>query len=117
MANVIVLEVLEFVRPIRLQVEDIDVARRRFAMRWRWPKAMRRVARSRSASMLAADLPSIQGDPHQLRQIFTNLLDQRLRGDGRLAARCASSPRGAAAGKNQSSVCEPQAGPSLLNSR
>lgn len=73
MANVIVQEVLAFVRPIRLQVEDIavaDVIRDAIVM-----------AEGHSLKgnvKLGVDLPEalrpIQGDPHQLRQIFTNLL-------------------------------------------
>ena len=73
MANVIVQEVLAFVRPIRLQVEDIAVAdvirdaiagaeshslKANIAVRVEVPEALR----------------PIQGDPHQLRQIFTNLM-------------------------------------------
>ena len=51
------------------------VARRRHhAMRSRCPRAAGRAATSRWTSTLPADLPAIQGDPHQLRQIFTNLL-------------------------------------------
>jgi signal transduction histidine kinase len=73
MANVIVQEVLAFVRPIRLQVEDIavaDVIRDAIAM-----------AESHSLKgsvTVRVDIPEalrpIQGDPHQLRQIFTNLM-------------------------------------------
>jgi PAS domain S-box-containing protein len=73
MANAIVLEVLEFVRPIRLQVERIslsDVVRDAMSM------AESHVARGQTeiATRLPEDLPPIQGDPHQLRQLFTNLL-------------------------------------------
>ena len=73
MANAIVLEVLDFVRPIRLQVEDIrmdDVIRDAVAM------AETHVRRGGIdvAVALPDDLPCMQGDPHQLRQIFTNLL-------------------------------------------
>jgi signal transduction histidine kinase len=73
MANAIVQEVLEFVRPIRLQVERTTVA-----------------AAVQSAALLAetkvrrgdivvdvqvpAALPEIEGDHHQLAQLFTNLL-------------------------------------------
>ena len=73
MANVIVQEVLAFVRPIRLQVEDIAVA----------DVIRDAIATAESHSLkgnvqLRVDLPEalrpIQGDPHQLRQIFTNLL-------------------------------------------
>ena len=42
--------------------------------RSRWPRATCRAAGPRSRVDLPADLPAIQGDPHQLRQIFTNLL-------------------------------------------
>ncbi len=73
MANAIVLEVLEFVRPIRLQVERIelaDVVRDAISM------AESHVPRGDTeiAVRLPDDLPPIQGDPHQLRQLFTNLL-------------------------------------------
>ena len=73
MANAIVLEVLEFVRPIRLQVERIalaDVVRDAMSM------AESHVPRGETGIevRLPEDLPPIQGDPHQLRQLFTNLL-------------------------------------------
>jgi signal transduction histidine kinase len=73
MANAIVLEVLEFVRPIRLQVERIsleDVVRDAIAL------AEGHVSRGgvRVEVALPRDLAAIQGDPHQLRQLFTNLL-------------------------------------------
>ena len=73
MANAIVLEVLEFVRPIRLQVEHIvlaDVIRDAIGM------AESHVPRGDVTVRVAlpADLAAIQGDPHQLRQLFTNLL-------------------------------------------
>ena len=74
MANVIVQEVLAFVRPIRLQVEDIavpDVIRDAMAM-------AESHASLKGAVEVKVDVPEalrpIQGDPHQLRQIFTNLL-------------------------------------------
>jgi signal transduction histidine kinase len=73
MANRIVQEVLAFVRPIRLQVEDMslaDVIRDAIAM-----------AESHSLKgevAVRVDIPEalrpIQGDPAQLRQIFTNFL-------------------------------------------
>ena len=73
MANAIVLEVLEFVRPIRLQVERIalvDVLRDAVAL------AESHAARGdvRVDLAMPVDLAAIQGDPHQLRQLFTNLL-------------------------------------------
>ena len=72
MANAIVLEVLDFVRPIRLQVERIslsDVVRDAISM------AESHVPRGdvRVEIVLPEDLAPIQGDPHQLRQLFTNL--------------------------------------------
>ncbi len=74
MANVIVQEVLAFVRPIRLQVEDIavaDIIRDAMTM-------AESHASLKGEVQLRVDLPEalrpIQGDPHQLRQIFTNLL-------------------------------------------
>jgi two-component system nitrogen regulation sensor histidine kinase GlnL len=73
MANAIVVEVLDFVRPIRLQVERVslaDVVRDAISM------AESHVPRGevQLAVELPEDLPPIQGDPHQLRQLFTNLL-------------------------------------------
>jgi signal transduction histidine kinase len=73
MANAIVQEVLEFVRPLRLQVEPValdPIVRDAVAM-------ARRKAEGRAAAVelrLPADLPPIQADPHQLRQLFVNLL-------------------------------------------
>jgi signal transduction histidine kinase len=73
MANAIVLEVLEFVRPIRLQVEHmslVDVIKDATAL------ADTHAPRGKVDVMVAIpdDLARIQGDPHQLRQLFTNLL-------------------------------------------
>ena len=73
MANAIVLEVLEFVRPIRLQVEHIalhEVVRDAIGL------AESHVPRGgvRVEVALPADLAPMQGDPHQLRQLFTNLM-------------------------------------------
>ncbi|MEO5895571.1 MAG: ATP-binding protein [Vicinamibacterales bacterium] len=73
MANSIVVEVLDFVRPIRLQVERTAVAD---AVRDAISMAESHV--SRGAIDVQVELPEelspIQGDPHQLRQLFTNLL-------------------------------------------
>jgi len=73
MANAIVLEVLDFVRPIRLQVERISVTD---AIRDAVSMAESHVPRGNVdvSVAFAEQLPAIQGDPHQLRQIFTNLL-------------------------------------------
>jgi signal transduction histidine kinase len=73
MANAIVLEVLEFVRPIRLQVEHmslVDVIRDAISL------ADTHAPRGNADVIveIPGDLATIQGDPHQLRQLFTNLL-------------------------------------------
>jgi signal transduction histidine kinase len=94
MANSIVVEVLDFVRPIRLQVEDIrldevigDAA------------AMAESHRNRGEVVVALnfpeDLPGIQGDPYQLRQIFTNLLTnafEAMNGTGEVTITAAQLP-------------------------
>jgi signal transduction histidine kinase len=74
MANVIVQEVLAFVRPIRLQVEDIAVAD---VIRDAVTLAESHASLKGQVEVrvdLSEALRPIQGDPHQLRQIFTNLL-------------------------------------------
>jgi signal transduction histidine kinase len=109
MANAIVLEILDFVRPIRLQVERITLAD---AVRDAISMAESHVPRGEVVVdvSLAPDLPSIHGDPYQLRQLFTNLLTnafEALGGRGTvriLAAKLAEDP---------SAGGEPQAGPSL----
>jgi len=73
MANAIVQEVLEFVRPIRLQVEHTGVAE---ALDAAVQLADTKAARGSIA--VAVDvppgLPQIQADHYQLTQLFTNLL-------------------------------------------
>ena len=97
MANAIVLEVLEFVRPIRLQVERIVARRRRSATRSRWPKATCPAGSVQvDGRAPRRDLPPIQGDPHQLRQLFTNLLTNAFEALERARRRCRSSRRDAA---------------------
>lgn len=74
MANSIVLEVLEFVRPIRLQVEPVRLdAVLRDAITMAEGHAPRGGVAVRLDGV-PAGLPPVQGDPHQLRQLFTNLL-------------------------------------------
>jgi len=73
MANQIVHEALEFVRPIRLQVERTaigDVLHSAVSL------AESKVARRAIALHVKVEegLPPIQGDHHQLCQLFTNLL-------------------------------------------
>ena len=73
MANAIVLEVLDFVRPIRLQVDTTRIAR---VVEDAIALADRKLTR-RSASLtldVPADLPDILGDHQQLCQVLTNLL-------------------------------------------
>jgi signal transduction histidine kinase len=72
MANAIVLEVLDFVRPIRLQVERMsvgDVIRDAISL------AEGHATRGNvNVKVAVPEALSIQGDPHQVRQVFTNLL-------------------------------------------
>jgi two-component system nitrogen regulation sensor histidine kinase GlnL len=87
MANAIVQEVLAFVRPLRLKVEHVGVAdllRDAVAGADAHPK--------RGDVIITVDAPEslrpIQGDPQQLRQIFTNLLAnafEALNGSGAVA--------------------------------
>lgn len=73
MANAIVVEVLEFVRPIRLQVEKISLAD---VIRG----AIDGVERGAHLVHLRVDeaVPLLMADPHQLRQLFTNLVTNAL---------------------------------------
>ena len=73
MANAIVQEVLDFVRPIRLQVEYTSV---HTAVQGAIHLAATKVSRGDIAVDLdlPAGLPAIQADQHQLTQLFTNLL-------------------------------------------
>jgi len=72
MANKIVLEALEFVRPIRLEVEHISVAAvLHSAINLAETKVSRRDI---DLQLHLDDVPPIQGDEHQLCQLFTNLL-------------------------------------------
>lgn len=89
MANSIVLEVLEFVRPIRLQVEPVSLAA---IIDDAVQMAGSLVARGDvSVSVdLAPDLPAVEGDAHQLRQLFTNLVTnafEALGGSGSVVVR------------------------------
>ncbi len=73
MANAIVQEVLEFVRPMRLQMEHTSIRDAvQAAVTLADTKALRRGTEVRVE--MPPDLPPIQGDTHQLAQLFTNLL-------------------------------------------
>jgi signal transduction histidine kinase len=77
MANAIVVEVLEFVRPIRLQVEPLvlaEVAR----------DSIQGLDHGASQVRLHVDdgVPELMADPHQLRQLFTNLMTNAIEAIG-----------------------------------
>jgi signal transduction histidine kinase len=87
LANAIVVEMLEFVRPIRLQVERTDVAD---VLRQSVTLAESKASRGEIVVDLdiAPDLPMLEGDHHQLSQVFTNLVANAfdaLEGKGRIA--------------------------------
>ena len=86
MANAIVQEVLEFVRPMRLQVEGTAVADAvSAAVQLAETKAPRGAVDVEIN--ISRELPQIQGDQHQLTQLFTNLLSnafEAMNGTGRV---------------------------------
>jgi signal transduction histidine kinase len=87
LANAIVVEMLEFVRPIRLQVERTEVADvLHQAITLAESKATR--GEVDVDVQVAPELPMIEGDHHQLCQVFTNLVTNAfdaLEGRGRIA--------------------------------
>jgi signal transduction histidine kinase len=110
MANAIVLEVLDFVRPIRLQVEKISIES---AIRDAISMAESHTPRGNVLVELDLEpgLPAIQADPHQLRQIFTNLLTnafEALGGEGRVRVACRT------VSEEAPTSTEPQPGPMIL---
>ncbi len=86
LANAIVVEMLEFVRPIRLQVEQTNIADVvHQAITLAETKAHR--GRVEVSVQLAESLPLVNADHHQLLQVFTNLVAnafEALDGSGRL---------------------------------
>ncbi len=92
MANKIVQEVLEFVRPIRLQVDRTAVADAVHAAVHLAETKVPRGAISVDVD-LPTGLPLIQGDQHQLTQLFTNLLTNAYEAmDGRGRVTITASP-------------------------
>ena len=73
MANSIVVEVLEFVRPIQLQVERASLDEVMKDSITLAEGKMRRGAVSIDTA-IEPDVPELLADPHQLRQLFSNLL-------------------------------------------
>src|SRR5213596_2479377 len=73
LANAIVVQMLEFVRPVRLQVEQTDLAQ---VMHQAVTLAESKVPRGGVgvAINMAPELPMIAGDQYQLTQVFTNLV-------------------------------------------
>jgi two-component system nitrogen regulation sensor histidine kinase GlnL len=89
MANAIVVEVLEFVRPIQLQVERAsldEVIKDSITLA---EGKMRRGVVTIDTD-IADDVPELLADPHQLRQLFSNLLAnafEALGGEGHVEIR------------------------------
>lgn len=99
MANAIVVEVLEFVRPIRLQVEHV-------AVREVILDAIQGLDQGRHLVHVHVDedVPLLTADPNQLRQLFTNLITNALEamevteGDRRVDIRASQVPEDAEPG-------------------
>ena len=73
LANAIVVEMLEFVRPVRLQVESTDIAD---VLQQSLTLAESKATRGdvEVTTTLEPGLPTIEADSHQLWQVFTNLI-------------------------------------------
>lgn len=89
MANAIVVEVLEFVRPIALQVERVPLDE---IIKDSITSAESKTARGavRIETRIDHHVPELLADPQQLRQLFTNLLAnafEELEGDGQVEIR------------------------------
>jgi two-component system sensor histidine kinase AtoS len=93
LANAIVVEMLEFVRPVRLQVERTDITDvLTQAVTLAESKATR--GSIEVTVTVAPDLPMIDGDHHQLSQVFINLVAnafEALEGKGRISISAVSS--------------------------
>jgi signal transduction histidine kinase len=93
LANAIVVEMLEFVRPVRLQVEHTDVAD---VVQQSVTMAESKARRGDVAVTVSIEegLAKIEADHHQLIQVFTNLLAnafEALEGKGRISISAVSS--------------------------
>jgi len=89
LANAIVVEMLEFVRPIRLQVERTDIVQ---VLQQSVTNAESKVPRRGTEVVLdvAEGLPLLDGDASQLCQVFSNLLTnafEAVNGRGRVVLR------------------------------
>jgi PAS domain S-box-containing protein len=89
LANAIVVEMLEFVRPVRLQLERTDLAD---VLQQSITMAESKTTRGNTTVKMDVDrvLPMIEGDQHQLSQVFTNLVAnafEALDGKGEIAIR------------------------------
>src|SRR5262245_41168394 len=91
LANAIVMEMLEYVRPVRLQVERTDVAD---VLQQSVTMAESKASRGDVgvAMDVARRLPTIDADNHQLTQVFTNLIANAFEAlDGKGHTRIAAS--------------------------
>src|SRR5262245_2180198 len=93
LANAIVVEMLEFVRPVRLQMERTDLAD---VLQQSVTMAESKAPRGNIDVALDIEpaLPAIDGDRHQLAQVFTNLMTnafEALDGKGRIAITAVTS--------------------------
>jgi signal transduction histidine kinase len=94
MANAIVVEVLEFVRPIQLQLERVPVDK---LLADAVAIAEGKITRGRITIETRIDpqVPALVADEHQLRQLFTNLLTnafESMHGAGRVDIRASLVP-------------------------
>jgi signal transduction histidine kinase len=94
MANAIVVEVLEFVRPIQLQVDRVSIDE---ALKDSITLAESKQSRGAVSidTAISPDVPELLADPHQLRQLFSNLLAnafEALGGEGHLEIRASVIP-------------------------
>jgi signal transduction histidine kinase len=93
LANAIVVEMLEFVRPVRLQMERTDLSD---VLQQSVTMAESKARRGEVvvATHIEPGLPMIEGDHHQLSQVFTNLIAnafEALDGKGHITIVAASS--------------------------